>query len=180
MVVRILRLLCVPLKYVLGSAKTLTSPTSSSAFYWVLLPCPQGFSILNYKTNRSKKSRAEKNIKNRKKETSIVPFLSVVVNNFYYDSKLSSTTMKALKNSYRTRSNFDFPHHLQWESSAPQLSYDTNGTAAQKGSSPSFWLRKTDCRTGNEHGHKSKKKKLGSAIQPQCTARLKGFCSYQD
>lgn len=67
--------------------------------------------------------------------------------------------MKALKNfSYRRRSNFDFPHHLQWESSAPQLSYDTNGTAAQKGSSPSFRLRKTDCRTGNEHGHKSKKK----------------------
>lgn len=49
--------------------------------------------------------------------------MSVVVNNFYYDSKLSSTTMKVLKNfSYRRRSNFDFPHHLQWERAQPHSS----------------------------------------------------------
>lgn len=63
MVVEILKLSCILLTHVFGSAKTLTSPTSSSAFYKVPLPCPQEFSILNSKNKRREENRAEqKNI----------------------------------------------------------------------------------------------------------------------
>lgn len=63
MVVEILKLSCILLTHVFGSAKTLTSPTSSSAFYQVPLPCPQELSILHGKNKRNEEKRAElKNI----------------------------------------------------------------------------------------------------------------------
>lgn len=56
MVVEILKLSCILLTHVFGSAKTLTSPTSSSAFYKVPLPCPQELSILNGKNKRTEQN----------------------------------------------------------------------------------------------------------------------------
>lgn len=45
MVVGILKLSYTLLTHVFGSVLTLTSPTSSSAFYKVPLPCPQELSM---------------------------------------------------------------------------------------------------------------------------------------
>lgn len=59
MVVEILKLSCILLTHVFRSAKTLTSPTSSSAFYTVPPSCLQELFVLNGKNKSSKKNRAE-------------------------------------------------------------------------------------------------------------------------
>lgn len=79
MVVEILKLSCILLTHVFRRAKTLTSPTSSSAFYRVPLPCPRELSILNGKNKRSEDPRAElKNISFLKKKTLVLCFIIFV------------------------------------------------------------------------------------------------------
>lgn len=92
-----------------GSAKILTSPTSSSAFYKIPLPCPRELSILNSKNKRREENRAElKNISFFKKRlwSFVSSFLSVVVNNFYCDSKWTSMSERVLKTKYKTMHNY--------------------------------------------------------------------------
>lgn len=78
MVVEILKLSCILLTHVFGSAKTLTSPTSSSAFYKVPLPCPQEFSILNSKNKRREENRAEQKNISFLKSTLVLCFIIFV------------------------------------------------------------------------------------------------------